>query len=58
MTTPTIKVAVRKADGEAQIYKVAHESIRNHDHARELFKNEIPDARVILALVPTSEVLV
>lgn len=56
MTPPTIKVAVRLNTGEAQVFKVTHEAIRNHDHARELFKNEIPDAAVVLALVPTAEV--
>lgn len=46
--TPVFTVAVRNKSGEACLFRVAHESIQNHEQVMALVREEIPDAKVIL----------
>ena len=47
--TPVFTVAVRNKSGEACLFRVAHESVQTLEQAREVVRESVPDAQVILA---------
>ena len=44
----TFSVAIRNKEGTPCLFRVAHESIQNHEQVMALVREEIPDAKVIL----------
>lgn len=46
--TPVFTVAVRNKAGEACLFRVAHESVQTLEQAREVVRESVPDAQVIL----------
>ena len=45
---PTFSVAVRNKEGAPCLFRIAHETIQNHEQVMALVREEIPDAKVIL----------